>query len=367
MRVLVFGMSGKITGGIETFLLNMNRHMSRDCVFDYVFMELDSVHREKIEANGGKAICITPYRKSVIKNIAGLFRVLKENKNDHPIAYFNLFSMAHMAPVLLARMMGYKIVLHAHNSNLQQKSTLYRWIHIVNRWLFSRLKCLRLTNSQESAEFMFGSRQPAQLIYNAIEIERFQFDPVVRNVVRKQLGLNGKLVFGFSGRLSSPKNPFFLIDIFESIHAQRRESILLIAGEGELRSEIEARIVQKGLSASVILLGMRSDINRIYQAMDCFILPSRFEGLGIVLIEAQCAGLPCVTSAGVVPQLAKVTDLVEFVSLNDSAKTWGEVCTGLLNRRVIQRREYTELLRSSNFNIEIEAVRLEEILNVFSN
>ncbi len=355
-------MSGHLTGGIETFLLSMNRHMSKDCVFDYVFMEENTIHQAAIEANGGKAICITPIRKNPLKNVTDLIKVLRQNRKDHPVAYFNLFSMVHMVPVLLAKMMGYRIVLHAHNSNLQQKGKVYRWLHNINRRVFGGMKCLRLTNSEESAAFMYGKKRQAALVYNAIEIDRFRFDATVRDAVRTELQVGGRPVFGFSGRLCDPKNPLFLVDVFESIRRRIPEAVLLIAGEGELRCRIEERIAQKGLKDSVKLLGMRSDMERIYQAMDCFILPSRFEGLGIVLIEAQCAGVPCVTSADVVPQLAKVTELVEFVPLDDGAQAWADVCIRMLQNAAADRAQYAQVVGNSHFNILTEARRLEERL-----
>ena len=174
MRILVFGMSTNICGGIESFLLNMNKFMSDDCIFDYVLLGNSAVFENAIQENGGKAIYVTSYRKNPFKYILELIKVLKENKNDHKAAYFNLFSMVHMLPVLFCRIFGYKIILHSHNNNLQQSSKLYKLLHKLNRALFGKMKCLRLTTSDASTEFMFGKKKNAELIYNAIDVEKFK-------------------------------------------------------------------------------------------------------------------------------------------------------------------------------------------------
>lgn len=363
MRILVFGMSTNICGGIESFLLNMNKFMSDDCIFDYVLLGNSAVFENAIQENGGKAIYVTSYRKNPFKYILELIKVLKENKNDHKAAYFNLFSMVHMLPVLFCRIFGYKIILHSHNNNLQQSSKLYKLLHKLNRALFGKMKCLRLTTSDASTEFMFGKKKNAELIYNAIDVEKFKYNHLMRKKIQKELGISEKIVIGFSGRLSPQKNPLFLIEAFEAIHRQNNNTVLLMAGEGELRSDIEKSIHDKKLDSCVIMLGNRNDIEDIYQAMDLFLLPSLFEGLGIVLIEAQCAGLPCVVSADVIPRIVEITPYISRVSLDAAPDEWSKAALDLLEaQKNYDRSNGYGYVEKSHFNITREAPRLEKII-----
>ena len=131
-------------------------------------------------------------------------------------------------------------------------------------------------------------------------------------------------VIGFCGRFRTQKNPLFLLDVFAEYHRMVPDSLLMLVGIGELRSLMDERIEQLGIKDSVLFMGLQRDVSPYYQAMDAFLLPSLYEGLGIVYVEAQCAGLPCFASADAVPPEAKVTDLLHYVSLKESAEQWAQ-------------------------------------------
>ena len=364
MRILVFGMSGRLTGGIETFLLNMNANMSSNCIFDYVIMDKPNEHQTEVEANGGKCYCITPYKENIFKNLIELRNTIKTNRTNHPVAYFNLFSMVHLLPVIMCKLYGYKIVLHAHNNNLQQKSKIYYYLHLLWRRLLKSMNCIRLTNSNESTKFMFGKNVKAKIIYNAIDVERFRFNSFYRDEIRKKYNIEDKIVIGFSGRLSPQKNPFFLVEVFKEFHKKCANSVLMIAGEGDLRKDIENIVKEYGIEDSVIMLGLRKDIEKYYQAFDLFLLPSLFEGLGIVLVEAQASGLPVVTSADVVPDIATITPQCIRQSLTQNAGEWASATLRLLSKcESLNRDNAYDIVKQSKFNIKKEAKRLEAILS----
>ena len=363
MRILVFGMSGRLTGGIETFLLNMNACMSKDCIFDYVITDGENIHSDRIRAQGGESFIVTPVKKNPIKNLIELDKIIKKNRQDHPVAYFNLFSMVHIVPVLKCRAKGYRIVLHAHNSRLQQKSRLYYILHLLGRKILKNTECLRLTNSDSSAEFMFGKDSGAKLIYNAVDVERFRFNEDDRKEIRAKYGVENKTVVGFSGRLSELKNPLFLIDIFKEFHLICKESVLLITGDGELREAVEKKINEYGLNQEVFLPGTVKDVDKYYRAFDLFIFPSKSEGLGIALVEAQTSGLPAVASKDVIPDIATVTKWCIRESLEDPAKVWAADALSLLNEcRGSDRNEAYDVVKNSNFNMKKEARNLEKLL-----
>lgn len=356
MRVLVYGMSWDKLGGIETFLINMNKFMSEEMIFDYIIEGTETIHQEAIDEKGGKTIFIAPKRK-MFQNIRDWFRVLKEKKKSHKIVYFNMFSLAWSVPVLIARMKGYRVIVHAHNNDLHDCGTILRTMHKVGRFLLKHMQIVRFTNSDLSAKFFFGNR-PAELIYNAIDTEKFSFNPEIRAKIREELGLFEKHVYGFAGRIAYQKNPLFLMDIFSEIQKKDAHAAFMVCGDGDLMEATRERA--KELELDVLFLGSVKDVQHYYQAMDCFVLPSRFEGLGIVLIEAQTAGLPCVTSKDVVPQEAKVTELLEYVSLDEMPERWAEVCVEQYKRFAKESRiSYGEGVLCSPFNIAREAIVLE--------
>ena len=157
MRILVYGASGTLYGGIESFLLNMNDHMSDGCIFDYVIVGDTCIHTHRIHQRGGRVYLVTSYKKNPLRFLLDSWKVAKEAKEDHKTAYFNLFSMCHITAVLMSRVLGYRIVLHAHNNNIPNKSPLYHLLHRLGRRLLSTMDCVRLTNSEDSSVFMFLS------------------------------------------------------------------------------------------------------------------------------------------------------------------------------------------------------------------
>lgn len=367
MRILVYGAAGELYGGIESFLLNMNDHMSDACVFDYVINGDRCIYEERVRRRGGRMYFVTSYKKSPLRFLSDSVRTARLAKPDHPVAYFNLFSMCHIAPVLICKALGYRIVLHSHNNDVPNKSKAYRLIHRLGRLLLSGMRCLRLTNSPASGIFMFGRNftgdKSAEMIYNAIEARKFQFMPELRQKKRSELGLGDSLVIGFAGRLCIQKNPLFLLEIFAAVNAKRPDSVLLVAGEGAMKDEMTEKVKALGITGSVRFLGHRTDMSELYQAMDRFVLPSLFEGLGIVLVEAQASGLPCFASAGVIPEEVRISaKLLQFIPLNGSPQMWAE---RILQTPEEAREGWSDVVEAGPFNISTEAKRLEKLLTVW--
>lgn len=168
------------------------------------------------------------------------------------------------------------------------------------------------------------------------------------------MGIENKLVIGNVGRFHFQKNHEFLIRIFAEIHKRNKQSVLLLVGQGELEADIREQVRRLHLEEHVSFLGLRNDVSDLMSAMDVFLFPSVFEGLGIVAIEAQASGLPCIVSTEV-PQDAKVTDRIKFIPLSLSAEEWAKevlACDSLQNS---DRLEVNQKLLNSNFNIEKEA------------
>lgn len=161
------------------------------------------------------------------------------------------------------------------------------------------------------------------MLNNAINVNEFKYSPEVRESVRRELQIQNKLVIGHVGRFTNQKNHNFLIDIFREVLNDEPEALLLMAGEGPLRKEIEEKVNKYGLSKNVRFLGVRKDIARLMQAMDLFLFPSLFEGLPVVLVEAQASGLKCIVSDTITKE-CDVTERIHFERLDNSAERWAK-------------------------------------------
>lgn len=166
--------------------------------------------------------------------------------------------------------------------------------------------------------------------------------------MRAEFGLaQDALIIGTVGRLSMQKNPFFIVDILDELRKTEPDFRFLWAGTGGLKEDVERYIAQKGLTQNVLLLGVRDDIPRILQALNVFILPSKFEGLGIVAVESQAAGIPTLLS-NTIPQEAKITAGCQFLPI-DSPKAWAEAV--LKERRFRRIENAAEDVKTAGYDV----------------
>jgi glycosyltransferase involved in cell wall biosynthesis len=359
-HILVYGASRQRLGGIETYLFTMDKFGSDDVIWDYIIEAMPNVptiHKNQIEELGGEIHFIHP-KSRTIRTFMDWVKLLKAQKNYDDTVYFNLYYLSWFVPVILAKLYGYRIILHAHNNQIQG-GVLKKAVHAFNRMLQKPMNVIRLTNSELSAKLFFGNKN-AELIYNAIDTKRFSYNENIRMELREKLKVRDKNLYGFSGRMAPPKNPFFLMDVFAEISKIDTNAAFLVCGSGEMMDEVQTKASALGIH--VIFTGTVTNIEDYYQAMDCYILPSVFEGLGIVLIEAQCSGLPCVASAEVIPEIVKVTDLMNFVNLDMGAEKWAKICVESINVKKNARSDYATVVKNTRFNAETEAKVLEDIL-----
>ena len=183
-----------------------------------------------------------------------------------------------------------------------------------------------------------------KIIHNAIDVERFTYDEKVRQEVRAQLGISDELVLGHVGRFEYQKNHPYLLDVFAAVCKERQGARLLLLGEGEDRAAMEEKCRQLNISDRVRFLGNRRDAERFYQAMDLFLLPSFFEGLPGVLVEAQAAGLRCMVS--------QATDLVTYLSIGEPPVRWA---AEIIKQADYERRNTAQELRTAGFDVRTQA------------
>ena len=308
-------------GGLETLIMNCYRHIDREKMqFDFiVHRDFRADYDDEIEALGGKIYRLprlNPFSPAYRKALLDFFHGHPEYK----IVHCHLDCMSSI-PLAAAKQCGVPVrIAHAHSSN-QTKD----WKYPLKRFFMRKISAVAthfFACSQTAGQWMFPG-QDVTIINNGVDTAQFSYDPNVRKEVRTELGLKQELVLGHVGRFMPEKNHDFLIDIFAEVHKRVPDAKLILVGTGPLEANVRKKVSDLNLADNVDFLGVRSDVNRILQAVDVFVLPSLYEGLGISAVEAQTAGAYCVLS-DTVPQICKMTDIVDFISLNSSPDQWAD-------------------------------------------
>lgn len=318
------------SGGIESFLNNVYHNLDLS-VFDVnmvVTKQSESVFTEPLKQLGINFYELSSNQNDFIKNTKKLKEILK--KGNYDVAHLNIFHGASLIYAKVARSAGVpKVIVHSHNTALRKSRTkaLKMCIHKLAGLLFSKYATEFWACSRIAAEFMFPKRilekRGYVFIPNGIFTEKFVFNSDYRDKKRKELGIDDSFVIGCVGRLTEQKNQIFLIDVLKKA-LEQRECRLLLVGEGIEEDAVREKADKLGVSDKVIFYGVSTEVNLLMCCMDCLAMPSTFEGLGIVAIEAQCLGVPVVCSENV-PQEAHVSDCIKSINLDKGPEEWAEV------------------------------------------
>lgn len=338
-------------GGLETMLMNYYRAIDRTKVqFDFLtHRDFRADYDDEIEALGGKIYRLpnlNPFSRSYLGALDRFFR-------EHPeyrIVHSHLDCMSAI-PLKAAKKHGVPVrIAHSHSSR-QDRDLKYPLKLLFKRSIPGQATQL-FACGKEAGKWMFGT-DDFRVLNNAIDAERYRFDPVVRQEVRRELGIPADApVVGHVGRFMAPKNHGFLLRIFAELPDHAR---LLLVGDGELLAENERLAEELGVRDRVIFAGLRSDVDRMLQAMDVFVFPSLYEGLPLSVIEAQAAGLPCLISDKV-PIECKKTDLVTQIPLDASPAEWAEA---VLSAAEAPRGDTLAQIRETGFDIRANAEWLQ--------
>lgn len=318
------------SGGIEAFLSNVIHRMDRSGLeLDIVAAKLgESVFTAPLRACGVQFFALSGSLRSVGENHRRFQALLKER--GYGAVHLNAYQALSLAYLRIAKEAGVPVrIAHSHNTQLRRSAArLFKLgVHYWARERYADAATRLLACSRPAAEFVFPKSALAEkgfrFIPNGIEVERFRFNPAVRERVRRELGWENQFIIGHIGRLCYQKNQRFLLDMFAEVCKRRPESRLLLVGEGEDRFRLSAHADRLGIAEQVMFYGTTAQIERLYWAMDVFVFPSRFEGLGIAAVEAQAAGLPTICSEKV-PQEALATEGVRRLALSAGAGAWAE-------------------------------------------
>lgn len=254
-----------------------------------------------------------------------------------------------------------KIILHAHTPGIELngRPLLYKYMRMVSGKL-NMIRADRLVAcSEDTGKQIFGKRK-FEVINNGVNVEVYRFDAQKRQEKRDDLEIKGTVI-GHVGRFSEVKNHTFIIDIFKKYLEIDNTAKLLLAGTGQLLGEIQKLTQEKDIDKNVIFAGESLDIPQLLSAMDCFLMPSKYEGLGIVLIEAQAAGLPCIVSDKI-PRDVQITDLIYTKSLNLPPEKWASDIQNILAGKFnSNRKQYADIVGNSRFNVSNVYDQLKEL------
>lgn len=327
---------GNMTGGgVEHVVMNYAKHVGHSrVVFDFVITENSTViPREQMEAYGGRVFVVPPYKKlpAFESALYELFKAHPEWKIVH--SHMNALSVF---PLRQAKKAGVPVrIAHSHSS-FGRGEPVRNAAKIVLKRFANTYPTQRFACSRRAGDWLFGEGTPYEIVYNAFELDRFAFGESRRDAIRSMLGIAGdSFVVGHVGRFMGTKNQGFLLEAFARMLSLRPNSILVFAGTGDDEARVKARAAELRVSDRVLFLGQREDVADLYQAIDVVALPSLYEGLGLVAIEAQAAGLPCLLSDRI-PDETDVTGSCHYLPIDDP-QTWAEALAAITPHDYEQR------------------------------
>ena len=338
-------------GGSETAMMNFYRAIDKSKVqFDFLVHTLDKCdYDEEIETLGGRIFKMPRY------NFANHFTYKAKWKRflkDHPeyqVIHGHYFTISAVY-FSVAKRLNRKCIAHIHSA-YKGKGIEYVLMNLLT-FPVRYLADYYFACSYESGEWLYGKRifknARFKILTNSIDVAQYAFNEKVRSVQREKLGIGDNFVIGHVGRFHQVKNHQFIIDIFKAIHDINENVILMLVGDGSLRSEIETKCATLGLYDKVIFTGVRTDIPEMLQAMDIFVLPSLYEGIPVTLIEAQASGLHCLVSDTITKEV-KITDLVEFISLTKSPNVWAGKVLNIING--YKRIDTSKEIEKAGYNV----------------
>lgn len=321
-------------GGAETLLLELYRNIDRTKVqFDFLvynYTDVPGELDEEILSLGGK---IYNAKSRFYKNPIGFCLELKaffKKHKEYKIIHSHQF-MTSGYIVFIAKKIAKRVTI-AHSHAIKSCANFLRAIsNFIGKLLVKGYSDYIFGCSRDAVKTLCGKlpdNESRMVLSNAINVDKFAFSSEKREFWRQKLEIDDSAtVIGYVARFLPVKNHDFVVKTFAEFIKVKPDSILVLVGDGPLRTETEELAKQLGVYDKVKLLGVRPDVQDIVNAFDVFVMPSRYEGLGIVLIEAQANGLPCVISADVIPAEADTgAGLVTRVSLDESPEKWAEAC-----------------------------------------
>lgn len=365
-RVLVSGFTSNY-GGVESFIYNHYSNMENDNIqIDILTHTQTPAYKKEMEDLGGRFFYIPSRNRNPLQYYREAHTFFETHGKEYDVYWCNKCMLNNIDFLRYAHQ--YKIpirILHSHNSSNMDvgvKGKVMQWMHEFHKTKIGKYATDYWACSDFAAEWMFSTvlkkGYKYSFIPNSVMAEQFRFNRKVEEEMRQKLGLSGKFVIGHIGRFNYQKNHAYLLKIFQKVYEKKDNSILVLIGTGELEETIKAMVKEMNLEDQVLFLGVRHDIPEVIQVFDCFVLPSRFEGLPVVAIEAQAAGIPCVLSQNGITKQVKIVEKLTFLSLEQGIEEWAEAILDMENHKT----DTYELIRNQGFDVKEAASRIHDKL-----
>ncbi|KRL79706.1 glycosyltransferase [Ligilactobacillus equi] len=364
-KILIIGLTERM-GGVETFIYNTTRFSNKQkYVYDYLAHGTDKVvFQEEISKfydNENHFYFVPSVKRNPIQALRALSKFYKEHGGEYDYVHLQTGATSELMYVLpFINKYKFKLITHSHNGNGYSPVINSIFKPLVNLTSTKKLSC-----SNEATDWLFGKKYEdnVEIINNGIDSEQFTFNLEKRKYIRNKYNLTeSKFVVGHIGRFSEQKNHVFIIKIFKEIVKKNSNAVLMLVGTGELEESIKELVKKNNLIDKVIFCGLQKDTAAYYSAFDVFLMPSLYEGLPIVGIEAQSEGLPCYFSTSISEQI-KITKNANLVSLNNSSAEWAKKITEskvALN----ERKGFAKVINDNGYSIRGTVRKLEEIYEV---
>lgn len=354
--------TGMGTGGAEAFIMNMFRNIDSEKIeFDFLLRSEENVYQKDIELLGGKVYNVPPYPKKFISNYKETKKFFEEH-NEYKIIHVHGNAFIYITALIIAKFKGVPCrIMHSHNTDARKP--IYRIVHKLNKIFMDFLVTDRFACSSEAGRWMFGNKSFIK-INNGIDVDKFIYNKEIRDRVRKQYNIEENTVLiGHVGRFLKVKNHSYIVDIFNEYIKQNEDSRLMFIGEGPEFNTIKKKVESLGIKNKVIFLSKINNVNEMMQAMDIFLFPSIHEGLALVSVEAQTAGLPCMMSDTITEE-SIITDLVEVKSIYLDPKEWAISIDKKLKSNT--RRNMKKVIEDSGYSSKKSAKILENFYKAHS-
>ena len=342
-----------LKGGIQSLVMEIVKNIDKEKV-QIDFLLLDDGKKYELEDELENLGCKVYKLKGIwlrtpldfMKYTKALDNFFK-NHRDYDVVHMHSSSKNYMV-LKKAKKYGIPVrIAHSHNIDFQTKNPIKKLIGNIFKVNLKKYATDYFACSKIAGKWLFGEKiinsDKFKVIHNAIDYDKFKFDGNKRKEIREELNIkDDEIVVGHVGRFSNQKNHEFLIDIFDELYKKNDKFKLLLIGIGETEELIKEKVKKLNIENRVIFLGFKEDVSKYYNAMDLFLFPSKFEGLGITLIEAQANGLICFTSKDVVPEEAKLSDNLYYIKLSDGFKKWTEKIENCNLSRISSKKEFVE-------------------------
>ncbi len=298
-------------------LMNWYRNIDRNVVqFDFLLRSQENIYADEIEKLGGRVYYTAEFPKYYFKNKKQTIKFFKEHASEYSAIHVHCNALLYVNVFNIAKKYGINVrIIHSHSTKTKNK--LFEIIHKINKKKIHKMANGYFACSKEAGKWAFNQKIDYKVINNGIDVQRFKYSNEAREEIREELSLEGKFVVGHVGRFLDVKNHAFLLDVFEKVSKIRDDAVLMLVGTGPLESATKEDVNRRGLADKVHFLGVRKDVGRLYSAMDIFAFPSKYEGLGVSLIEAQTSGLYCVASDRISRE-CEISKNIQFLPISDS-------------------------------------------------